>query len=108
MINYIKESHGDFKILARDHITESERKSIESQNSLIFQELMKGRKLKLFDVIVSPIFCSKLGTRISDIRKALAVYGIEIKHTKHKNHRGSYFYIYFLDPKDIKTLEKIS
>lgn len=107
MNKYIKNIKGQFEILANDNIQGDELRSVNSQNSLIFKELMKGRKLNLTDVMKPPIYSSKLGTRMSDIRAALKTYGIKDKHDSKKGVRNADYFTYFLDKEDIIKIEAI-
>lgn len=106
-MSYIKNIKGKFTIIPRDNLGKAESKSVNSQNSLIFKELMKGHKLNLLAVIRGPIFCSKLATRISDIRAALEPFDIEIKHDNNQGQRGADYFIYYLAASDIAKLEAL-
>lgn len=106
MNNYIKNVKGKFCIMPRDKSC-ADNRSMNSQNSLIFNELLKGRKLTLARVQGFPIYSNKLATRKSDIQAALDPYEITIQHLTFTNMRGAYYFVYYLEEKDIKKLLEI-
>ena len=106
MNNYIKKVKGKLSIMARDKSC-ADNRSMNSQNSLIFNELMEGKKLTLASVQGWPIYSNKLATRKSDIQAALNPYGITIQHLTFINMRGAYYFVYYLKETDIKKLLEI-